>query len=134
MTSESDPTVPAYVKSIKQSDIDAWNAATGGVDLSNYVTKNELDAASYITADQVTYPDYSNTYANIVHTHSEYALKTELFSKDYNDLTNKPTIPSEYDDTQVRNLIAGKQDKLSASQIANLNADHSKYLTEQQDL
>ena len=153
LTSESDPTVPAYVKSIKQSDIDAWNAATGGVDLSNYVTKNELDAASYITADQVTYPDYSNTYANINHTHDQYltehqdlsayvkttdlesyALKTELFSKDYNDLTNKPTIPSEYDDTQVRNLIAGKQDKLSASQIANLNADHSKYLTEHQDL
>ena len=144
LTSESDPTVPAYVKSIKQSDIDAWNAATGGVDLSNYVTKNELDAASYITADQVTYPDYSNTYANINHTHdqyltehqdlSAYALKTELFSKDYNDLTNKPTIPSEYDDTQVRNLIAGKQDKLSERQIANLNADHSKYLTEHQTL
>ena len=73
LTSESDPTVPADVKSIKQSDIDAWNAATGDVDLSNYVTKNELDAASYITADQVTYPDYSNTYANINHTHNQYA-------------------------------------------------------------
>ena len=57
-----------------------------------------------------------------------------MFSKDYNDLTNKPTIPSEYDDTQVRNMIAGKQDKLSEQQIANLNADHSKYLTEHQDL
>ena len=144
LTSESDPTVPAYVKSIKQSDIDAWNAATGGVDLSNYVTKNELGAASYITADQVTHPDYSTTYAKINHTHNQYltehqdlsayAKKTELFSKDYNDLTNKPTIPSEYDDTQVRNLIAGKQDKLSASQIANLNADHSKYLTKHQTL
>ena len=162
LTSESDPTVPAYVKSIKQSDIDAWNDATGGVDLSNYITKNDLNAASYITAEQVTYPDYSTTYAKINHTHSQYltehqdlsayaktvdlqsyakatdlksyAKKTELFSKDYNDLTNKPTIPSEYDDTQVRNLIAGKQDKLSASQIANLNADHSKYLTEHQTL
>ena len=144
LTSESDPTVPAYVKSIKQSDIDAWNAATGGVDLSNYVTKNDLDAASYITADQVTHPDYSTTYAKINHTHSEYltehqdlsayALKTELFSKDYNDLTNKPTIPSEYDDTQIRNLIASKQDKLTESQIANLNADHSKYLTKHQTL
>ena len=144
LTSESDPTVPAYVKSIKQSDIDAWNAATGVVDLSNYITKNDLDAASYITADQVTHPDYSNTYAPLVHTHdqyltehqdlSAYALKSELFSKDYNDLTNKPTIPSEYDDTQVRNLIDSKQDKLSESQITNLNADHSKYLTEHQDL
>ena len=153
LTSESDPTVPAYVKSIKQSDIDAWNAATGGVDLSNYVTKNDLNTASYITADQVTHPDYSTTYAKINHTHDQYltehqdlsayvktvdlqsyAKKTELFSKDYNDLTNKPTIPSEYDDTQVRNLIAGKQDKLSASQIANLYADHSKYLTKHQTL
>ena len=114
------------------------------VDLESYVTKNELDAASYITADQVTHPDYSSTYAKINHTHNQYltehqdlsayAKKTELFSKDYNDLTNKPTIPSEYDDTQVRNLIAGKQDKLSASQIANLNADHSKYLTKHQTL
>ena len=153
LTSESDPTVPAYVKSIKQSDIDAWNAATGGVDLSNYVTKNDLNNASYITADQVTHPDYSTTYAKINHTHSQYltehqdlsayvkttdlqsyAKKTELFSKDYNDLTNKPTIPSEYNDTEVRNMIAGKQDKLSASQIANLNADHSKYLTKHQTL
>ena len=122
-------------------------------DLQSYVTKNYLDAASYITAEQVTHPDYSSTYAPLVHTHDQYltehqdlsayvkttdlqsyALKTELFSKDYNDLTNKPTIPSEYNDTEVRNLIAGKQDKLTESQIANLNADHSKYLTEHQDL
>ena len=125
------------------------------VDLTDYVKREELEMYAI---KEHTHPEYAKatdleSYALKVHTHDQYltehqdlsayvktvdlesyAKKTELFSKDYNDLTNKPTIPSEYDDTQVRNLIAGKQDKLSASQIANLNADHSKYLTKHQTL
>lgn len=33
------------------------------------------------------------------------------FSGSYNDLTNKPTIPSAYDDSDIRNLINAKADK-----------------------
>ena len=44
-----------------------------------YVTEAELDAKGYLTEHQSL---------------AEYAKKSELFSKDYNDLTNKPTIPS----------------------------------------
>lgn len=39
---ETDPTVPAHVKDIKQSDIDKWNAG-GNVDLSDYATKEYVD-------------------------------------------------------------------------------------------
>ena len=46
---------------------------------SEYVTDNELNAKGYLTEHQDI---------------SHLATKEELFSKDYNDLTNKPTIPS----------------------------------------
>lgn len=39
-----------------------------------------------------------------------------------------------YDDTELRGLINDKQDKLNTSQLANINADHSKYLTQHQSL
>ena len=84
------------------------------VDLSGYATKDDLKAK----ADKNhTHSDY----APVVHTHSQYltehqslaayAKKTELFSKNYNDLTNKPAIPSiaglateEYVDTTDSNV------------------------------
>lgn len=47
--------------------------------LANYYTKSEIDNAGYLTEHQ----DISNK-----------ADKSELFSGDYNDLTNKPTIPT----------------------------------------
>lgn len=46
--------------------------------LANYYTKTEIDNAGYLTEHQ----DISNK-----------ADKSELFSRDYNDLTNKPVIP-----------------------------------------
>ena len=46
---------------------------------NEYITETELNEKGYLTEHQ----DLSN-----------YATKDELFSKDYNDLTNKPTIPS----------------------------------------
>lgn len=47
--------------------------------LANYYTKSEIDNAGYLTEHQ----DISNK-----------ADRSELFSGDYNDLTNKPTIPT----------------------------------------
>lgn len=67
-----------------------------------YVTETELDAKGYLTEHQSL---------------AEYAKKSELFSKDYNDLTNKPTIPSVEGlaSTQyVDEKVATKQDTLTA--------------------
>lgn len=50
-----------------------------GADLTNYYTKNEIDSKGYLTEHQSL---------------DSYALKSELFSKDYNELLNKPTIPT----------------------------------------
>ena len=47
---------------------------------------------------------------------SSYALKTDLFSGSYNDLTDKPYIPSEYDDDQLRASIADISDKVDRKQ------------------
>ena len=64
---------------------------------SEYITEEELNAKNYLTEHQDI---------------SHLALKSELFNKDYNDLTNKPTIPSIEGlatETFVRNEIANAQ-------------------------
>lgn len=55
------------------------------VDLDGYATESYVDSALINKAD-----------------------KTELFSGSYNDLTDKPTIPDAYDDTQIKELIETK--------------------------
>ena len=76
-------------------------------DLTGYYTKEEVDTK----------------FENIEHPTvdlSEYAKKDELFSGNYEDLTNKPVIPEAYDDSEIRGLIDGKAD-----------AEHThNYLTE----
>lgn len=68
------------------------DVATGGsVDLSNYYTKSESnDLLAEKAALNHTHEQYITEHQDI----SGKADKSELFSKDYNDLTNKPTIPS----------------------------------------
>ena len=80
---ESDPTVPAHVKNIKQEDIDKWNNGTGGVDLTDYAKKSELPTkTSQLTNDS----GYINAIPN------EYITESELDAKGYltehQDLTN----------------------------------------------
>ena len=110
------------IKQVGGGAVDSVNGMTGDVvleipsktsDLVNdsgfltqipdeYVTETELDAKGYLTEHQSL---------------SEYAKKSELFSKDYNDLTNKPTIPSVEGlaSTQyVDEKVATKQDTLTA--------------------
>ena len=68
------------------------------VDLSEYVTKEELNnkgyltsvPSEYITESELNAKGYLTEHQNISH----LATKTELFSKNYNDLINKPTIPT----------------------------------------
>lgn len=106
--------------------------ATGNIDLSNYVTKEELqakldaldiniDLSSYATKEELT-----NAINSI--DLSDYALKTEIpsldgyatktyvdtnkFSGSYNDLTDKPTIPP---------AVAVKGNSESAYRTGNVN-------------
>ena len=65
----------------------------GKVDLSNYVTKSQLD----LKADETTLTSHTNN-ATIHITTTERTVwnNKSNFSGNYNDLTNKPTIPSAY--------------------------------------
>ena len=141
---------------------------------SEYVTEEELDAKGYITEHQdlshLAEKDHTHdNYADKQHEHeqyltehqdlSEYAKKAELFSKDYNDLDNKPTIPSiyglateEYVNNAISNIEIPEVDlegyaKLSdipdvskfieeipAEYITEAELDEKGFLTEHQDL
>ena len=111
---------------IKGGAVDSVNGMTGDVvldipsktsDLVNdsgfltqipdeYVTETELDAKGYLTEHQSL---------------ADYAKKSELFSKDYNDLTNKPTIPS----------IDGLATKLEVKEVEDKIPSLNGYATEQ---
>ena len=89
---------------------------------SEYVTEAELDAKGYLTEHQSL---------------SEYAKKSELFSKDYNDLTNKPTIPSveglastQYVDEKVAAIVVPSLDGYATEQWV----EGKGYLTQHQSL
>lgn len=79
------------------------------VDLTGYATESWVKEAINAIKFPEEYDDTElrnliNNKANIIHTHdqyltkqqasAEYAKKSELFSGDYNDLSNKPVIPS----------------------------------------
>ena len=102
------------------------NANTGdiNIDLSNYATKEELPTKvsqlendlnyltnipeEYITNEELNNKGYLTEHQDI----SGKADKTELFSKDYNDLINKPNIPSldgYATENYVKNEIANAQ-------------------------
>jgi hypothetical protein len=129
------------------AEIDAKiDSSAGKVDLSSYYTKAEvaeliasaIDAlalpdfskfiteipAEYITAAELEAKGYLTKHQSL----EDYAKKTELFNKDYNELKNKPVIPSIAGlaaETYVDAAVAGKADK---------NHEHPEYLTEHQSL
>lgn len=87
-----------------------------------YVTETELNAKGYLTQHQSL---------------AEYAKKSELFSKDYNDLTNKPTIPSveglastQYVDEKVATIVVPSLDGYATEQWV----EGKGYLTQHQSL
>ena len=89
---------------------------------SEYVTETELDAKGYLTQHQSL---------------AEYAEKSALFSKDYNDLTNKPTIPSveglastQYVDEKVAAIVVPSLDGYATEQWV----EGKGYLTQHQSL
>lgn len=91
---------------VKQAIADA---ATGAVDLTDYATK-----------------EYVTTSINDIDL-SSYAKTSDIPTKT-SQLNNDSSFLTEHQD------ISGKQDKLTDTQLSNLNADHSLYLTEHQDL
>lgn len=127
---------------IKGGAVDSVNGMTGDVvldipsktsDLVNdsgfltqipeeYITETELDAKGYLTEHQSL---------------ADYAKKSELFSKDYNDLTNKPTIPSveglastQYVDEKVAAIVIPSLDGYATEQWV----EGKGYLTQHQNL
>ena len=70
------PTIPTVPTNVSSFTNDAGYLTSVP---SEYVTETELNAKGYLTEHQDL---------------SSYAKKTELFSGSYNDLTNKPTIPT----------------------------------------
>ena len=87
-------------------------------DISGLATKSEVQAVE----DKI--PSLDN-----------YATKDELFSKDYNDLTNKPTIPS-IDGLATKSEVKAVEDKIpSLNGYATEQWVEAKgYLTEHQSL
>ena len=72
------PTVPTNVSSFTND--------------AGYVTAGQLNAANYITASQI--PTQVNADWNATSGVAQILNKPTLFSGNYNDLTNKPTIPT----------------------------------------
>lgn len=132
----------APIKQVGGGAVDSVNGMTGDVvldipsktsDLVNdsgfitqipdeYVTETELDAKGYLTEHQSL---------------AEYAKKSELFSKDYNDLTNKPTIPSveglastQYVDNKVSEIVVPSLEGYATEQWV----EGKGYLTQHQSL
>ena len=113
---------------------------------TDIVTESSLDAKNYATKTYVDEAIAAGGGGGGVDL-SAYAKKSELgaaaFSNSYNDLDNKPTIPEAYDDTEIRQMIAGKQpmgDYALKSEIPTIPTNVSAftndagYLTEHQNL
>lgn len=89
----------------------ATSTTTGDIEIP------EVDLTGYATEqyvkDEIAKIDFPKTDL------SDYALKTELFSKNYNDLTNKPTIPS------IAGLATESYVNTAISNLSSSNHNHN---------
>ena len=95
-------------------DTEIRGLIAGKQDAGDYALKSEL-------------PDMSN-----VATKDEIPVIPEFKTINGNSIIGTGNITIEgggqaYDDTEIRNLIRGKQDKLSEEQLANIDMDHSTF-------
>ena len=95
-------------------DTEIRDLIAGKQDAGDYALKSEL-------------PDMSN-----VATKDEIPVIPEFKTINGNSIIGTGNITIEgggqaYDDTEIRNLIRGKQDKLSEEQLANIDMDHSTF-------
>ncbi|MBB2149180.1 hypothetical protein [Pedobacter gandavensis] len=102
---EKDPTVPRWVKSITQSDIDRWNAGGsggGGGDFSNYYTKLEIKNlyAGFPAIEGYNKSNWDNSFSWGNHAGLYQPLENQRLSTqnlvDFNEITatNKLFIPA----------------------------------------
>ena len=114
---ESDPTIPSYVKNIKESDISNWNnKSTFSGSYNDLTNKPTLFSGNYndlsnkptipsntsqLTNDSGFLTNYTETDPTVP-SHVKNITSTDIsnwnnksnFSGNYNDLSNKPTIPT----------------------------------------
>ena len=131
-------------------------------DLSSYATKEDLenvtiDTSSLVTKEEIVdyalkseLPDIS-VKQDVISDLEEIRLGASLGKtsiQEHQDLTGyakledipaPPDLSSYVTDTDLENALStldlsSKQDKLTEEQLANINEDHSKYLTEHQSL
>lgn len=102
--------------------------------LGSYALKTEVPSVDGLASEQwVESKGYLTQHQSL----DEYAKKSELFSKDYNDLTNKPTIPSvdglastQYVDEKVAAIVVPSLDGYATEQWV----EGKGYLTQHQSL
>lgn len=61
LTSESDPTVPSWVKSITQNDINNWNSAGGGLDQGTADARYVMKSGNSTVSGTITATDFVAT-------------------------------------------------------------------------
>ena len=101
----------------------------GAVDSVNGMTGNVVLDIPSKTSDLVNDSGFLTEHQSL----AEYAKKSELFSKDYNDLTNKPTIPS-IDGLASTSYVDSKVAEIDVPTKTSDLINDSGFLTEHQSL
>ena len=116
------PTIPSVEGLASTQYVDNKVSEIVVPSLEGYATEQWVENKNYLTQHQSL---------------DEYAKKSELFSKDYNDLTNKPTIPSvdglastQYVDEKVAAIVVPSLDGYATEQWV----EGKGYLTQHQSL
>ena len=114
--------IPSKTSQLENDSDFATSAAVSNAEekinhkLGSYALKTEIpDVEGFATKSEV------QAVEDKIPSLDNYATKDELFSKDYNDLTNKPTIPS----------IDGLATKLEVKEVENKIPSLNGYATEQ---
>ena len=85
-----------------------------------YITESELNAKGYITGYEESDPIFSaSPSASITNEDIENWDNKSEFSGNYNDLTNKPTIPSNYVTTDTTQDVTGSKNFKNVMKIQN---------------
>lgn len=114
---------PSIPNSQLQSD---WNQTnTQAVDYikNKPITYNEQDIKNIIKYGQSDVSGMTESEKQAAQNVSEYALKSDLFSGNYNDLTNKPSIPTDTSDlTNGAGFLTSHQDISGKANTSDLSA------------
>ena len=117
-------------------DTEIRNLIASKQDAGDYALNSELpDMSNVATKDEIpVIPEFKTINGNsIVGTGN---ITIEGGGQAYDDtevknrltaLESKPDNDTIYDDTEIRGLVGGKQDKLTEEQLANIDIDHSTF-------